>query len=163
MFWWQWQHQWSWKEQWQTTPLASPDALTSSTRTDITYPPTEDLTRTLLKYAKTANLQKLSNPTDLLSRQWQLNTFMDNLRIVLQHFTMDTLRLWPLAKTNQLFSSIHWYSHLQLDLHKHQWSLPETHYWLSTRCQDRNPDSETSLCTAHSRSHWMHARRFLLH
>jgi hypothetical protein len=49
-------------------PLASPDALTSSTRTDFTYPPIEDLTRTLLKYAKTANLRKLSYPTDLLSR-----------------------------------------------------------------------------------------------
>jgi hypothetical protein len=47
-------------------PLASPDALTSSTRTDFTYPPIEDLTRTLLKYAKTANLRKLSYPTDLL-------------------------------------------------------------------------------------------------
>jgi hypothetical protein len=44
-------------------PLASPDALTSSTRTDFTYPPIEGLTRTLLKYAKTANLWKLSYPT----------------------------------------------------------------------------------------------------
>ena len=51
-------------------PLASPDALTSSTRTDFTYyPPIEDLTRTLLKYAKTTNLRKLSYPTDLLSRR----------------------------------------------------------------------------------------------
>jgi hypothetical protein len=50
-------------------PLASPDALTSSTRTNFTYPPIEDLTRTLLKYAKTANLWKLSYPTDLLSRR----------------------------------------------------------------------------------------------
>ncbi|KAI2504598.1 hypothetical protein MHU86_9810 [Fragilaria crotonensis] len=33
-------------------PLQSPDALTSSTRTDFTYPPIEDLTKTLLKYAK---------------------------------------------------------------------------------------------------------------
>jgi hypothetical protein len=32
--------------------LASPDALTSSTRTDFIYPPIEDLTRMLLKYAK---------------------------------------------------------------------------------------------------------------
>ncbi len=54
-------------------------------------------------------------------------------------------------------------SHLQLDLHKHQWSLPETHYWMPTRCQNRSPDSETSLCTAHSRSHWTHARHLLLH
>jgi hypothetical protein len=58
-------------------PLASADALTSSTRTDFTYPPSEDLTRTLLKYAKTANLRKLSYPTDLLSIRRQFNTFMD--------------------------------------------------------------------------------------
>ena len=63
-------------------PLASPDALTSSTRTDFTYPPIEDLTRTLLKYAKNANLQKLSYPTDLVSRRRQFNAFMDNLCIV---------------------------------------------------------------------------------
>jgi hypothetical protein len=37
-------------------PLASFDALTSSTRTNFTYPPIEDLTRMLLMYAKTANL-----------------------------------------------------------------------------------------------------------
>jgi hypothetical protein len=49
-------------------PLASPDALTSSTRTDFTYPPIEDLTRMLLKYAKTESLRQLSYPTDLLSR-----------------------------------------------------------------------------------------------
>jgi hypothetical protein len=60
-------------------PLASPDAMTSFTRTDFTYPPIEDLTRTLLKYAKTTNLRKLSYPTDLLSRRRQFNTFMDNL------------------------------------------------------------------------------------
>ncbi|KAI2490290.1 hypothetical protein MHU86_24280 [Fragilaria crotonensis] len=65
------------------TPLTSPDgALTSSTRTDFTYPPIEDLTRTLLKYAKIANLQELSFPTDLLSRRRQFNAFMDNLRII---------------------------------------------------------------------------------
>ncbi|KAI2491683.1 hypothetical protein MHU86_22891 [Fragilaria crotonensis] len=40
-----------------------PDALTSSTRTDFTYPPIEDLTKTLLKYAKNANLRKLAYPT----------------------------------------------------------------------------------------------------
>jgi len=50
-------------------PLAPPDALTSSTRTDFTYPPIEDLRRMLLKYAKNANLQKLSYPTDLVSRR----------------------------------------------------------------------------------------------
>ena len=49
-------------------PLASPDALTSSTRTNFTYPPIEDVTRLLLKYAKTVNLWKLSYPTDLLLR-----------------------------------------------------------------------------------------------
>ena len=43
------------------------------------------------------------------------------------------------------------------------WSLPETHYWLSTRCQDHNPDSELSLCTTLLRSRWMHAQRLLLH
>jgi hypothetical protein len=48
-------------------PLASLDALASSTRTNFTYPLIEDKTRTLLKYAKTANLWKLSYPTDLLS------------------------------------------------------------------------------------------------
>jgi hypothetical protein len=84
-------------------------------------------------------------------------------RHCLQHFTLDKTGFWPQAKTNQLFSSMHWYSNLQLDHHEHQWSLPETHYWLSTRCQNRNPDSETSLCTAHSRSRWTHAQRLLLH
>ncbi|KAI2504330.1 hypothetical protein MHU86_10095 [Fragilaria crotonensis] len=63
-------------------PLQSPDALTSSTRTDFTYPPIEDLTKTLLKYAKNANLRKLSYPTDLVARRRQFNAFMDNLRIV---------------------------------------------------------------------------------
>ncbi|KAI2510992.1 hypothetical protein MHU86_3464 [Fragilaria crotonensis] len=50
----------------------SPDALTSSTRTDFTYPPIEDLTKTLLKYAKNANLRKLSYPTDLQARRRHL-------------------------------------------------------------------------------------------
>ncbi len=78
-------------------PLASPDALTSSTRTDFTYPPIEDLTRTLLKYAKTANLRKLSYPTDLLSRRRQFNAFMDNLRIVcnISPWTRQVFDLWP--------------------------------------------------------------------
>jgi hypothetical protein len=78
-------------------PLTSPDALTSSTRTDFTYPPIEDLTRTLLKYAKTANLWKLGYPTDLLSRQQQFNTFMDNLRIVcnISPWTRHVFDLWP--------------------------------------------------------------------
>ncbi|KAI2500132.1 hypothetical protein MHU86_14338 [Fragilaria crotonensis] len=60
----------------------SPDALTSSTRTDFTYPPIEDLTKTLLKYAKNANLRKLAYPTDLQARRRHFNTFIDNLRIV---------------------------------------------------------------------------------
>jgi hypothetical protein len=78
-------------------PLASPDALTSSTRTDFTYQPIEDLTRTLLKYAKTANLRKLSYPTDLLSRRRQFNTFMDNLNIVcnISPWTRHVFDLWP--------------------------------------------------------------------
>ena len=78
-------------------PLASPDALTSSTRTDFTYPPIEDLTRTLLKYAKTANLRKLSYPTNLLSRRRQFNAFMDNLRIVcnISPWTGQVFDLWP--------------------------------------------------------------------
>ena len=42
-------------------PLASPAALTSSTRTDFTYPLIEGLTRMHLKYAKTANLRKLTD------------------------------------------------------------------------------------------------------
>jgi hypothetical protein len=49
------------------TSLQSPAALTSSTITDFTYPPIEDLTNTLLKYAKNANLRKLSYPTDLVA------------------------------------------------------------------------------------------------
>ncbi|KAI2498261.1 hypothetical protein MHU86_16240 [Fragilaria crotonensis] len=80
------------------TPLTSPDgALTSSTRTDFTYPPIEDLTRTLLKYSKIANLQKLSFPTDLLSRRRQFNAFMDNLRIIcsISPWTRQVFDLWP--------------------------------------------------------------------
>ena len=78
-------------------PLASPDALTSSTRTDFTYPPVEDLTRTLLKYAKNANLRKLSYPTDLASRRRQFNTFMDNVRIVcnISPWTRQVFSQWP--------------------------------------------------------------------
>ncbi|KAI2508283.1 hypothetical protein MHU86_6088 [Fragilaria crotonensis] len=58
-----------------------PDALTSSTRTDFTYPPIEDLTKTLLKYAKNANLRKLAYPTDLQARRRHFNTFIDNLEL----------------------------------------------------------------------------------
>jgi hypothetical protein len=78
-------------------PLASPDALTLPTRTDFTYPPIEDLTRMLLKYAKTANLWKLSNPTDLHARQLQFNTCMDNLRIVcnISPWTRHVYDPWP--------------------------------------------------------------------
>ncbi|KAI2496243.1 hypothetical protein MHU86_18247 [Fragilaria crotonensis] len=78
-------------------PLGSPDALTSSTRTDFTYPPIEDLTRTLLKYAKTANLRKLNYPSDLLQRRRQFNAFMDNLRIVcnISPWTRNVFDLWP--------------------------------------------------------------------
>ncbi|KAI2508425.1 hypothetical protein MHU86_5952 [Fragilaria crotonensis] len=78
-------------------PLQSPDALTSSTRTDFTYPPIEDLTKTLLKYAKNANLRKLSYPTDLVARRQQFNAFMDNLRIVcnISPWTRQVFDLWP--------------------------------------------------------------------
>jgi hypothetical protein len=78
-------------------PLQSPDALTSSTRTDFTYPPIEDLTKTLLKYAKNANLWKLSYPTDLVARRRQFNAFMDNLRIVcnISPWTRQVFDLWP--------------------------------------------------------------------
>ena len=75
----------------------SPDALTSSTRTDFTYPPIEDLTKTLLKYAKNANLRKLAYPTDLLARRRHFNAFMDNLRIVcnISPWTRQVFDLWP--------------------------------------------------------------------
>jgi hypothetical protein len=78
-------------------PLGSPDVLTSSTRTDFTYPPIEDLTRTLLKYAKTANLQKLNYPSDLLQQGRQFNAFMDNLQIVcnISPWTRNVFALWP--------------------------------------------------------------------
>ena len=79
------------------TSLQSPAALTSSTRTDFTYPPIEDLTKTLLKYAKNANLRKLSYPTDLVARRRQFNAFMDNLRIVcnISPWTRQVFELWP--------------------------------------------------------------------
>ncbi|KAI2488886.1 hypothetical protein MHU86_25940 [Fragilaria crotonensis] len=75
----------------------SPDALTSSTRTDFTYPPIEDLTKTLLKYAKNANLCKLAYPTDLQARRRHFNTFIDNLRIVcnISPWTRQVFDLWP--------------------------------------------------------------------
>ncbi|KAI2502700.1 hypothetical protein MHU86_11757 [Fragilaria crotonensis] len=75
----------------------SPDVLTSSTRTDFTYPPIEDLTKTLLKYAKNANLRKLAYPTDLQARRRHFNTFMDNLRIVcnISPWTRQVFDLWP--------------------------------------------------------------------
>jgi hypothetical protein len=78
-------------------PITSPDALTSSTRTDFTYPPVEDLTRTLLKYAKNANLRKLTYPTDLAARRRHFNTFMDNLRIVcnISPWNRQVFDLWP--------------------------------------------------------------------
>ncbi|KAI2500358.1 hypothetical protein MHU86_14101 [Fragilaria crotonensis] len=57
----------------------SPDALTSSTRTDFTYPPIEDLTKTLLKYAKNANLRKLAYPTDLQARRRHLTPSLTTL------------------------------------------------------------------------------------
>jgi hypothetical protein len=79
------------------TPLQSPAALTSSTRTDFTYPPIIDLTKTLLKYAKNANLCKLSYPTDLVARQRQSDAFMDNLQIVcnISPWTRQVFELWP--------------------------------------------------------------------
>jgi hypothetical protein len=75
----------------------SPDALTSSTCTDLTYPPIEDLTKTLLKYAKNANLCKLAYPMDLQACRQHFNTFMDNLRIVcnISPCTRQVFDLWP--------------------------------------------------------------------
>ena len=77
-------------------PATSPDALTSSTRTDFTYPPIEDLTKTLLKYAKNANLRKLAYPTNLQARRRHFNTFIDNLRIVcnISPWTRQVYDLW---------------------------------------------------------------------
>ncbi len=51
----------------------------------------------LHKYEKTANLWKLSNPTDLLSRRWQFNAFMDNLCIDcnISPWTCHVFDLWP--------------------------------------------------------------------
>jgi hypothetical protein len=54
----------------------------SSTPTDFTYPPIEDLTKTLLKYAKNANLCKLAYASNLQAHCQHFNTFIDNLRIV---------------------------------------------------------------------------------
>ena len=73
------------------------DDLTSSTRTDFSYPPVEELTRTLLKYAKNANLRKLTYPTDLALRRRQFNAFMDNLRIVcnISPYTRQVFDQWP--------------------------------------------------------------------
>ena len=78
-------------------PVTPADDLTSSTRTDSSYPPVEELTRTLLKYAKNANLQKLTYPTDLASRRRQFNSFMDNLRIVcnISPYTRQVFDQWP--------------------------------------------------------------------
>jgi hypothetical protein len=78
-------------------PATSPDALTSSTRTNFTYPPIEDPTKTLLKYAKNANLCKLANPTDLQAQGQYFNTFIDNLRIVcnISPWTRQVFDLWP--------------------------------------------------------------------
>ncbi|KAI2501848.1 Reverse transcriptase (RNA-dependent DNA polymerase) [Fragilaria crotonensis] len=75
----------------------SPDALTSSTQADFTCPPIEDLTKTLLKYAKSANHCKLSYPTDLQAHRQHFNTFIDNLRIVcnISLWTCQVFDLWP--------------------------------------------------------------------
>jgi hypothetical protein len=77
-------------------PATSSDALTSSTQTDFTYPPIEDLTKTLLKYAKNANLCKLSYPTDLQAQCQHFNTFIDNLCIVcnISPGTRQVINLW---------------------------------------------------------------------
>jgi hypothetical protein len=77
-------------------PATSPGALTSSTRTDFTYPPIEDLTKTHLKYAN-ANLCKLAYPTDLQAQCQHFNTFIDNLRIVcnISPWTRQVFDLWP--------------------------------------------------------------------
>ena len=78
-------------------PITPADDLTSSTRTDFTYPPVEELTRILLKYAKNANLRKLTYPSDLASRRRQFNAFMDNLRIVcnISPYTRQVFDQWP--------------------------------------------------------------------
>ncbi|KAI2494848.1 hypothetical protein MHU86_19690 [Fragilaria crotonensis] len=56
-----------------------------------------DLTKTLLKYAKNANLRKLAYPTDLQARRRHFNTFIDNLRIVcnISPWTRQVFDLWP--------------------------------------------------------------------
>ena len=75
----------------------SHDALTSSTWTDFTYSPVEDLTKTLLKYAKNASLYKLAYPSNWPPRMPSpFQHFIDNLRI-LQNFFVDapSLDLWP--------------------------------------------------------------------
>ncbi|KAI2494641.1 hypothetical protein MHU86_19870 [Fragilaria crotonensis] len=59
----------------------SPDALILHANR-LHLSPIEDLTKTLLKYAKNANLRKLAYPTDLQARRRHFNTFIDNLRIV---------------------------------------------------------------------------------
>ena len=76
-------------------PPSSENAMASST--DFTYPQIEDLTKTLLKYAKNANLRTLTYPTDLVARRRHFNTFMDNLRIVcnISPWTCKVFDLWP--------------------------------------------------------------------
>ena len=76
---------------------------------------------------------------------------------------MDMQSLRPLAQTNQLILSMIWHSNLQSDLYNYSWSVPEAHHWLSTWCQNCHPYSETSLCTAHPRSHWPHTQILLFH
>ncbi len=75
----------------------SPEVLSSSTRTDFTCPPIEDLTKALLKYARNGNLRKLPYPTDLVARRRHFNTFMDNIRIIcnISPWTRHVFDLWP--------------------------------------------------------------------
>jgi hypothetical protein len=67
-------------------PATFPDTLMSSTRTNFTYLPVEDHTKTLLKYSKNANLCKLAYPTNLQAQRRHFNTFIDNPRIVCNIF-----------------------------------------------------------------------------
>ncbi|KAI2493772.1 hypothetical protein MHU86_20777 [Fragilaria crotonensis] len=94
-----------------------PDALTSSTRTDFTYPPIEDLTKTLLKYAKNANLRKLAYPTDLQARRRHFNTFIDNLRIVC-NISRGRAKSLIFGQNKCPIHTLCWHCYLQFDLHK---------------------------------------------
>ena len=150
-------------------PLASPVAVTSSTRTDFTwYLPIEVLTRMLQKYAKNANLQKLSYPTNLVSRQQQFATFMNNLCIVstsalfatYHHGHAKSLTFGP----NKSATLIHALVQASTTWSLHAFVILVRNTLLtSTWCQNCHLYSETSLRTAQPRSHWPHARIVLFH